>query len=199
MHKQIRHFLPDSLALMTAGPMTTEAAETPPSRLLTSANPNFSDNGRRGRYGVAFLRSLAAHAGVGFMENSPDEDVDAVDVALQFARASVRVQVKCTGSFKVGPGRATLELEPGWVEKWSASFEPVYVVLVKVPSVVSDWIEGQPASTVHKAVAFGKLFDPVAHTTSMQFTKADLLTTEMLYDWRDELYARHERSREEAA
>lgn len=184
---------------MTAGPKTTAAAETPPSRLLTSANPNFSDNGRRGRYGVAFLRSLAAHAGVGFMENSPDEDVDAVDAALQFARASVRVQVKCTGTFKVGPGRATLDLEPGWVEKWSESYEPVYVVLVKVPSVVSDWIEGQSASTVHKAVAFGKLFDPVAHTTSMQFTEADLLTTEMLYDWRDELYARHEGSREGAA
>lgn len=184
---------------MTVGAKATVAAEMPPSRLLTSANPNFSDNGRRGRYGVAFLRSLAAHAGVGCMENSPDEDVDAVDVSLQFARASLRVQVKCTGTFKVGPGQATLQLEPGWVEKWSASFEPVYVVLVKVPSVVSDWIEGQPTSTVHKTVAFGKLFDPVAHSTSVQFTKADLLTTEMLYDWRDELYARHEESREEAA
>ena len=72
---------------MTAGAKMTAAAETPSSRLLTSANPNFSDNGRRGRYSVAFVRSLAAHAGVGFMENSPDEDVDTVEVSLQFARA----------------------------------------------------------------------------------------------------------------
>ena len=107
--------------------------------------------------------------------------------------------MKCTGTFKVGPGRATLDLKPGWVAKRSESYEPVYVVLVKVASVVSDWITGQTTSTVHKAVAFGKLLDPVAHTTSMQFTKTDLLTTEMLFDWRDELYARHEKEREEAA
>ncbi|KQY96830.1 hypothetical protein ASD19_09785 [Microbacterium sp. Root53] len=132
---------------------------------------------------------------MGFTENSPDEDVDAVDVALRFGRASLPVQVKCSGTFKVGPGRATLQLEPAWVEKWSSSFEPVYVVLVKVPSVVGDWIEGQPSSTIHKSVAFGKRFDPAVHTTSMQFTKADLLSAEVLYDWRDELYAFHERAR----
>ncbi|WP_417562907.1 DUF4365 domain-containing protein [Microbacterium sp.] len=178
---------------MAAGAMVTTAAEElPPSRLVTSANPRFTDNGRRGRYGVAYLRSLAAHAGVGFAENSPDEDVDAVDATLKFGRASAEVQVKCTGTFKVGSGPATLQLEPAWIEKWSSSFTPVYVVLVKVPSVVSDWIDGRPSTTVHRTVAFGKRFDPAAHSESLKFTRADLLTSEMLYDWRDEVYRFHE-------
>lgn len=181
---------------MATGATASNAAEDlTPSRLLAAANPRFTDNGRRGRYGVSFLRSLAAHAGVGFVENSPDEDVDAIDVSLRFGRASVEVQVKCTGTFKVGPGQATLTLEPEWVEKWSSSYTPVYVVLVKVPSVVSDWIEGKPSSTIHKTVAFGKRFDPALHTESMKFTRADLLTAETLYDWRDELYRLHERAR----
>ena len=41
---------------------------------------------------------LAAHAGVSFMENSPGEDFDAVDVALQFARAS-EAMCRCLSGF----------------------------------------------------------------------------------------------------
>ncbi|MFA5606103.1 MAG: DUF4365 domain-containing protein [Leucobacter sp.] len=168
-----------------------QAAVLPPSRLLRPADKNFSDNGRKGRYGVAYLRSLAAHAGVGLQETSPDEDVDAVDVTLKFGRASAEVQVKCSGQFKVGNNPATLQLEPGWVEKWTESLVPVYVILVKVPSVVSDWIEGKPSSTVHRTVAFGKRFDPAIHKTTMKFVRADRITAETLYDWRDEVYDFH--------
>lgn len=184
---------PANLVNMNAGATATNLIKDASSpRLLSSANPRFTDNGRRGRYGVACLRSLAAHAGVGFVENSPDEDVDAIDVTLKFGRASAEVQVKCSGTFKVGPGPATLQLEPAWVEKWSSSYSPVYVVLVKVPSVVSDWIDGEPSTTIHRTVAFGKRFDAAVHTTSMKFTRADLMTSEMLYDWRDEVYEFHE-------
>src|SRR3712207_247295 len=86
----------------TAGATVTSASTTPPPLLATPGNIHFSDNGRRGRYGVAYLRSLCATAGVGLKENSPDEDVDAVDATLKFARASAEVQVKCTSLFKVG-------------------------------------------------------------------------------------------------
>lgn len=162
--------------------------ETPSTRLETAANPRFTDNGRRGRYGVAYLRSLAAHAGVGFVEMSPDEDLDAIDVSLRFGRASAEVQVKCTGRFRVGPGSASLQLEAAWVQKWASSFHPVYVVLVKVPSEVGAWIDGRPSSTLHRTVGFGKRFDPAVHSAAIKFTRADRLTAETLYDWRDEIY-----------
>lgn len=172
--------------------MTNSGPNVSASRLLVPANTNFSDNGRRGRYGVAYLRALCAHAGVGLSETSSDEDVDAIDATLKFGRASAEVQVKCTGGFRVGPGQATLQLEPGWVEKWSESYHPVFVVLVKVPARVSDWIDSKASSTLHRAVAFGKRFDPAMHTASIQFTRGDHMTAETLYDWRDELYAFHE-------
>ncbi|MGO4785511.1 DUF4365 domain-containing protein [Cryobacterium sp. W22_MBD10_FK3] len=172
--------------------LTNPAPVAPPSRLLTSANPHFSDNGRRGRYGVAYLRALSAHAGVGFHETPSDEDVDALDVILRFGRASAEVQVKCTGGFKVGQGSATLALESAWVEKWAGSYHPVFVVLVKVPPAVPAWIESKQTVTNHRTVAFGKRFDRLHHVKTMKFTKSDQLTAETLYDWRDEVYAFHE-------
>ncbi len=102
------------------------------------------------------------------------------------------MQVKCTGKFKVGSGKATLQLEPEWVDKWASCYHPVYVVLVKVPSEVGDWIEGRSSSTLHRTVAFGKRFDRNIHTETMQFTHENLLTAESLYDWRDEVYEFHE-------
>ena len=173
----------------------TPTSPSVPSRLATPAGSHFTDNGRKGRYGVAYLRSLAAHAGVGLQETSPDEDIDAVDVTVKFGRASAEVQIKCTSQFKVGVGSATLQLETGWIEKWTDSLVPVYVVLVKVPSVVGDWIDGKRSSTVHRTVAFGKRFDPTVHTTSMKFTRADRITAETLYDWRDEVYDFHKHGR----
>lgn len=172
------------MSIITSGPI--------PSRLVDSANSRYSDNGRRGRYGVAYLRALCAHAGVGFAETSPDEDVDAIDATLKFGRASAEVQVKCTGGFKVGMNPATLTLEPDWVQKWTEQYHPVFVVLVKVPAVVPDWIETSQSFTKHRTVAFGKRFDPAQHTTSMKFTKVDHLTAETLYDWRDEVYLSYE-------
>jgi hypothetical protein len=38
--------------------------------LATPANVNFSDNRRRGRYGIAYLGSLCATAGIDFKENA---------------------------------------------------------------------------------------------------------------------------------
>lgn len=178
---------------------TTEGEGDVPSLLCMPANPNFTDSGRKGRYGVAYLRSLAAHAGIGFKENSPDEDVDAIDVSLSFGRASAEVQVKCSAQWKVGLGGATLDLEPLWIRKWADSYHPVYVVLVKVPSVVDDWITVKTATTLHHAVAFGKRFDPNVHTRTMKFTKGDRLTSETLYDWRDQVYEYHEMGKGGAA
>ena len=179
--------------------MTSAPPPPPLPRLAAPANVHFTDNGRRGRYGVAYLRGLCAAAGVGLKENSPDEDVDAIDVTLQFARASAEVQVKCTSGFKVGGGSATLSLEPGWVGKWSESYHPVFVVLVKVPKGIHEWIDFKSTSTSHRTVAFGMRFDKALHTTSMQFTKADRITAETLYDWRDEVYSYHERPIDGAA
>ena len=181
--------------MTTSSTTSAQGASGAPSRLLVPADSNFTDNGRKGRYGVAYLRSLAAHAGVALKETSPDEDVDALDVTLWFGRASAEVQVKCSAQWKVGLGVASLALEPEWVEKWKASYHPVYVVLVKVPSVVGDWIEGRTSTTLHRTVAFGKRFDPSVHTSTMKFTKADQLTSDTLYDWRDEVYEFHEKGR----
>lgn len=168
--------------------MTTATAGSPPSRLLTSAHVDFTDNGRRARYGAAYVRALCAHAGASFTETSMDEDIMAIDGAIDFARMPVRVQIKCTSKFSVTGSRFTLPLEPTWLKKWTASDTPVFVVVVKVPSDIPGWLDYDAGFTRHNTVAYGRRFDVSTDLASMVFTKKDRLTGESIYDWRDLAY-----------
>lgn len=168
--------------------MTTAATGTPPSRLLKSAHVDFTDNGRRARYGAAYVRTLCAHAGAAFTETNVDEDIMAIDGAVDFARMPIRVQIKCTSKFSVPGGKFTLPLETGWVKKWTASDTPVFVVVVKVPSDIPGWLDYDIAFTRHNTVAFGRRFDVAMDVTSMVFTRSDRLTGESIYEWRDLAY-----------
>ena len=168
--------------------MTTAATGTPPSRLLKSAHVDFTDNGRRARYGAAFVRALCAHAGAAFTESSIDEDIMAIDGTVDFARMPVRVQIKCTSKFSIPGGKFTLPLESSWVRKWTTSDTPVFVVVVKVPRDIPGWLDYDVASTRHNTVAFGRRFDRATDSMSMVFTGVDRLTGESIYDWRDLAY-----------
>ena len=168
--------------------MTRAATGTPPSRLLKSAQVGFTDNGRRARYGAAYMRALCAHAGASFSETSIDEDIMAIDGAVDFARMPVRVQIKCTSKFSITGSKLTLPLEPGWVKKWTTSDTPVFVVVVKVPLDIPDWLDYNVGFTRHNTVAFGRRFDKATDLKSMAFTSAHRLTSESIYDWRDLAY-----------
>lgn len=168
--------------------MTTAATGTPLSRLQTAANHHFTDEARKARYGVAYVQSLCAHAGVDFKEGSVDSDYMAIDGTIEYPRVAARVQIKCTSQFKVGNGNMSLQLKPSWITKWTESATTVFVVVVKVPKSVPDWLEHDALFTRHGAVAFGKRFDPAAHQSAMVFTADDKLTTETIYDWRQLTY-----------
>ncbi|WP_103348897.1 hypothetical protein [Amycolatopsis sp. CA-128772] len=61
-------------------------------------------NRAKSRFGVAYVRAVCSQAGVGFQETSPDEDVLAVDGCVEFEIAAARVQIKCTGQFRLKGG-----------------------------------------------------------------------------------------------
>jgi len=168
--------------------MTTASPGSHPSRLREAAHPNFTDNGRRARYGAAYVRSMCAHAGASFTETSVDEDIMAIDGAIDFARMPVRVQIKCTSKFKVAGNKFTLPLESGWIRKWSVSDTPVFVVVVKVPQDIQGWLDYDQSFTRHNAVAFGRRFIPTMDLKSMVFVAEDRVTAESIYEWRDLAY-----------
>ena len=112
----------------------------------------------------------------------------AIDGTVDFARMPVRVQIKCTSQFSVAGSKLTLQLEPSWVKKWTASDTPVFVVVVKVPSDVPGWLDYDVAFTRHNTVAFGRRFVAATDLTAMVFTSSDRLTGESVYDWRDLAY-----------
>jgi hypothetical protein len=112
----------------------------------------------------------------------------AVDATVGFPRLDVRVQIKCTSKFKVAGTRLTLPLESEWVEKWTESDSPVFVVVVKVPPSIPGWVTFDPGFTRHETVAYGRRFVAGQDGTSMRFAAAHRLTTESIYDWRDLAY-----------
>ncbi|GAA0534848.1 hypothetical protein GCM10010172_14920 [Paractinoplanes ferrugineus] len=99
-------------------------------------------NGSKARFGVAYLRSICSQAGVGFTETSIDEDVLAIDGKVEFGVADARVQVKCTGRFRInGGGTATWPADDSWWKKWHACKVPVYfVLLVLDPDEQEQWL-----------------------------------------------------------
>jgi hypothetical protein len=129
-------------------------------RSLSVAWATLSVNARKARYGVAYVRSICAQAGVTLNETSADEDVLAVDCDIKFVAGSVGVQVKCTSGLTIGGRSASWPTKQEWVRKWQDSRLPVYLVLVIVPPDAQNWIEHPPGGTFHLTAAFWRRIRP---------------------------------------
>lgn len=98
--------------------------------------------GRQGRFGVVYLRALAAQAGCMFRENDPDEDAIAVDCYISMRAAEIRVQVKTTYTETMaGTADIVHYAKPNWISAWNESGVPVYYVVVVVRQHSTNWIE----------------------------------------------------------
>jgi hypothetical protein len=144
-----------------------------------------SPNGAKARFGVAYLRSVCSQAGVGFTETSIDEDVLAIDGKVEFEIAEARVQVKCTGKFRINGGEtASWPADPGWWRKWHVSKVPVYFVLLIVdPDDQHSWLNHQFDGTLHRAAAFWVRVDHMAEGASITVPKRQRLTADTLREW----------------
>jgi len=173
---------------VTTTPSTAPPASPRPATLGTAAvDANFTDNGRKARYALAYFRSICAQAGVSIAETEPDEDIMAIDVAIQFPRLSSRVQIKCTSKFKLTGKSLTMDLEPSWVASWSDSFAPVSFLVVIVPAVIPDWIAHPATSTSHKTGAYWARFDPAFHKNKITVVKSNRFTLDTLHEWKSDV------------
>jgi len=143
-----------------------------------------TSNGAKARYGVAHLRAICSQAGVAFVEISVDEDVMAFDGLVSFADVDVRVQVKCTGGFRINGGRtASWWAEEHWWQKWRTK-NPLYFVLVVMdPDVQPEWLDHRPDGTLHRAAAFWTRVDRAAASASVVVPKDQRLTAATLRLW----------------
>lgn len=142
-------------------------------------------NGAKARFGVAYLRSICSQAGVGFTETSIDEDVLAIDGKIEFAVADARIQVKCTGKFKINGGQtATWPADSHWWSKWHGCKVPVYfVMLVLDPDDQPRWVQHVPEGTLHRAAAFWVRVDQMSESSGIVVPKNQRLTADTLHEW----------------
>lgn len=122
---------------------------------LPEAWADLTLDGKKARYGVSYVRTICAQGGLIFSENSPDEDVLAVDCDIKMAGASVSAQVKCTSTRTITGRSVSWPVKPEWVNKWQRARLPVYFILVVVPAESADWIEHDPVKgTFHRTAAY---------------------------------------------
>ncbi|MET7967564.1 DUF4365 domain-containing protein [Micromonospora sp. NPDC005305] len=148
-------------------------------------------NGCKARFGVAYLRAICSQAGVGFTETSIDEDVLAIDGKVEFAVADARVQVKCTGKFRINGGdTATWPADEQWWKKWHNSGVPVYFVLVVMdPDDQPDWLDHRVDGTMHRTAAFWVRVDKMSQASGITVPKSQRLTADTLRQWSSDVDA----------
>ena len=149
-------------------------------------------NRQKARYGVSYLRCVCAQAGFGLTETEPDEDVLAVDCAVQYPELAVSVQVKCTSGLTIKGRTKSIPVEEGWIEKWSRSLVPVYLLVVIVPKEVSKWLEHVDEGTLHRTAAFWKRVDRGVTLPSVKIPRSQRLTVDTISLWHRELLANFE-------
>jgi hypothetical protein len=165
--------------------MSAEATSEP------NSVATLSPTGSKARFGVAYVRAICSQAGVGFTETSPDEGVLAVDGQVDFRMSPARVQIKCTGRFRIPTGRtASWQAEESWRGKWNQSKIPVYFVLVVVdPDDQLAWLQHQDDGTLHRAAAFWVRVDRLPDRSRITVPKDQRLTAATLTLWAAEVDA----------
>lgn len=107
-----------------------------------------------GRFGVFYVRSLLAQAGVVHSETSGGEDHLAVDITVNFQSGACIVQVKAGTKDRNKDGSITVPVNEAWKAKWAANALPVYLVYVHLEKAPpSDWIGHENFQTVVHAKA----------------------------------------------
>jgi len=151
----------DSAAVPATENASSARAATDALAALSEAWATLTLDGRKARYGVAYVRSICAQAGVPFHENSPDEDVLAVDCDIKVAGVTVSAQVKCTSTRAIRGRSISWPVKTEWINKWQDAWLPVYFVLVVVPAESADWIEHDPVKgTFHRTAAYWRRIRP---------------------------------------
>jgi Domain of unknown function (DUF4365) len=147
-----------------------------------------SPTAAKGRFGVAYFRSVCGQAGVGFNETSADEDALAVDGTIEFSEGGARVQIKCTGQFRISGGStATWQAEPEWRAKWKASLVPVYFVIVMLdPDKQETWLDHQETGTFQSAAAFWVRVNHLSETGGVTVPKSQRLSVDTFTLWRND-------------
>lgn len=157
----------------------------PKPRYWSVGSRDLSPEQCKSRYSLAFMNALCAQAGVTISETRQDEDVHAIDMAVNFTEAPVQVQLKCSSAKSMSGPSERIDLEERWIEKWSTSQLPVFLVLVVVPDDRADWLSDSDRSTLHRAHAYWTQIEPPLAQKSVHVARTNRLTIDTLLDWRN--------------
>lgn len=144
-----------------------------------------------GRFGLAFTRKICAQAHIGFDEGSPGEDMLALDGAIKYAIADVRVQIKATTRWSLSDtgGPLHLPIEPGWAAKWEMQVNPTFLIAVLMDRTISNWSLPAGGGTHLDAHALWARIDGIdPSSTYVELDRKNRFTSSTIAEWGKLLY-----------
>lgn len=155
--------------------------------VLAIPHPDYglSLNGAKSRYSLSYLYAVCSQAGCTVTETLQDSDVHAVDATVQFAEGDVRVQMKCSSTYRMTRSHIRFPLQQDWIDKWKKHQGATFVVLVLVPKDKADWVE-YGADTLHRTQAYWAKFDRTSTEKSIVIPRANRFGVSTLDEWHSE-------------
>lgn len=142
-------------------------------------------NGAKSRYSLSYLYAVCAQAGCTVLETPQDSDVHAVDATVRFEEGDVRVQMKCSSTYRMDKSQIRFPLQQQWIDKWRKYQGTTFVVLVLVPEDKADWVE-YGAETRHRTQAYWAKFDRNSTEKSIVIPRANRFDIAALAEWHSE-------------
>lgn len=139
-----------------------------------------------GRFGVMYVRSILAQAGVVHSEVAGGEDHLAVDLALLFPVGPVTVQVKTGTKRPNKDGSISVPTTGEWRDKWRQAKTPVYLIYVRLEKrPPAHWIEhAELRTTVHARAQWVRVNS--LSVASVKVPVSNRLTATTLDGWVDD-------------
>jgi hypothetical protein len=121
------------------------------------------------------------------LETRPGEDHYAIDAYVHLSKGLVPVQVKCTTKeFTVTDPHITWGITQDWWDKWCQTSAPVFVLLVRVPKMGTQWIDYSTGdATLHKTAAYWVEIDKTMSEPppSVKLFRGQRFTTSTFAEW----------------
>lgn len=172
--------------------------ETARLQLLDQCAP-LNPNQRKAHFSYAYVQAIASQAGHAISPVPQDVDSLAFDVTMEFAEAGIRLELKCSAVRRFNKaGTLQFPVEEAWVNKWGVNNNPVYCILVMVPSALDEWINhpgpheafsSQSIVTMMRASAYWTRVDRLdPDARSITFQRRHRFTADTVRLWRDNLH-----------
>lgn len=134
---------------------------------------------------------MCSSAGYTCNVNRPGQDVNAIDITIQYPFLDQRVQVKCTKTpthiTENGEHFFSFSTEEVWRDKWARNACPPILVLVTIPDENYLFSLVDNGSLLRLTKAYWVRLEPNNIPTTIHIPQQNLLSEDVIHQWEEDI------------